>query len=168
MTISETIDVDVVPLDLLPEEIQEQARAFVIDSWVSSYKFFRAPRSDFATYKEGQRSLVLRLMAKADVKIATLPGAPDLFVGWVCRKGEVLHYIYVKQNYRQLGVASKLIEGTKYVSHQPTHSHVRDWVSREAWVYDPYILILGDRKVPAERGKEANVSGSKVQDNHKL
>lgn len=140
---TDALDVDLVELEHLPDEFQEDARGFVISSWVQSYCDFRPPGMGRALYAARQRELALRLMDEHVCRVATLPGAPDCFVGWACSNpgGDALHYVYVKQGYRRAGVARRLVGSPKVCTHRPTTSHVRAWAERLGVVHDPYQLM---------------------------
>lgn len=140
----------------LPPEAERQARALILDSWVKGYYDFRLPmdlalirqaaRDDVmrvppAVYKRYQRDLALRLLDEDEVIVATSPDDLHLFRGWVCRKVDVLHYVWVKESWRRLGIASRLIDGCQTTTHHPTYRHVLRWLKALGIEYNPYLLM---------------------------
>ena len=88
-------------------------RPLVAASWFESYRRGgSSPNVQFEVYKAGQGGLITRLIDRSEVWVATLPAVPDEVCGWVARVGPVVHYVYVKQAYRRLGIARALVNGT--------------------------------------------------------
>lgn len=148
-----TVDVDITELSHLPDDVQEDARSFILNSWIRSFRDHRAPGLDPDVYARGQRDLILRLIQEAHVTVVTQPGAPDLFVAYCCRAGTVAHFVYTKLPFRRLGIATRLLGDVTTITHwpaedperrrrgQPTGRFIRDWIDREQWIYDPFILM---------------------------
>lgn len=135
------IDCHVASYQELPEEHREQARRFIVPTWRTSFMNYRGNGTDARVYKQGQTRLINRLLERCDVRIVLPnPDATDLFWGYVVREGNVAHYVYVKDVYRQHGIATELMQGVRIVTHRPTLHVVKRWADRMGWVYDPYRL----------------------------
>lgn len=123
--------------------------AFIFSSWLKSFR-----ESEFAKgiptslyYREHHR-LIERLLERAQVLVACNPESPSQIYGWICferSRARVIHYVYVKQPFRELGIAKRLLEaalageeGFFY-----THLGITDGKLKERAVYSPYLLLEG-------------------------
>jgi hypothetical protein len=101
-------------LPIVIREVRESDMAFVKDSWVNTirYKtpaFFWVPNK---VCKTSYRRMIEEL----------LTGRPDLFrmlvneededqiIAWICGDKRVTHFVYVKEKFRDMGLASLLID----------------------------------------------------------
>ncbi len=61
---------------------------------------------------------IKQLMLKCDIKIACLDDDKDVILGWSMFKESVLHFLFVKKSYRNVGVGKLLYpNGITCVSH---------------------------------------------------
>jgi GNAT superfamily N-acetyltransferase len=87
----------------------------VRDSWRRSYS---GPWSDFASspnfdaFMRGQTTAMDLALASSEVVIACAPDCDDQILGWICfRRAEpVLHYVFVKSDFRGHGLGSALFD----------------------------------------------------------
>lgn len=113
--------------------------AFVLSSWLRSYALSPEMRSlPSPVYFELYTPVVRRLVADSDVRIAHDPEIPDTVIGFTVGRGDVLHYVFTKRRFRQLGVATWMLRdasaSTRYTS-QPWHFGQR--LIRAGWAHDP-------------------------------
>lgn len=102
------------PLALRPMESGD--RSFVIDSWLRSYResaFARRIPHDVYYSRFGHSGLVEEIVDRAgQVVVACLPEKPTFLYGWIaCSQpgaAPLLHYLYVKQDFRPAGIAARL------------------------------------------------------------
>lgn len=118
-----------------------KARNFIKHSWFSQYRAFKPAFVSHEVYREGQNRLIDDALVRATVRVATVPDAPDLFIGYVVRSGPVLHWVYVKQSFRRGQVADRLTAGVREYSHLLTYDYVVQWARRREWRYNPYALL---------------------------
>mgnify|MGYP002135715089 CR=1 FL=1 len=135
-------------------EATESDHSFVYNSWLKSFRQgspwarLVPPQIFYANHKQ----VIALILKAAKVLIACNPEDPEQIYGYVVytpHRGTVIHYVYVKQPYRQLGFAKKLIAEAKQEQHinilplTATHitviweQHLRD---RFNMIYNPYIL----------------------------
>jgi GNAT superfamily N-acetyltransferase len=87
---------------------------FIFSSWLKSYRQSEAVKglSD-DIYFDGQRSVINRILLRSACLVAVDPDDASHLYGFICFEehypNPVLHYVYVKQAYRKLGVASLLM-----------------------------------------------------------
>jgi GNAT superfamily N-acetyltransferase len=153
---------------------EETDRAFIYDSWLRSYEFQvgdvaadakicktcgRTRRRDVSgghanseihprDYWSFQRGRINRLLDTTAAVIVAYPeGTPSVIAGWACvdNDPEIVHYVYVREFYRQKGIARRLIEGRKICTHL-TDSRRPDsataWKRRMGMRYLPYLFDL--------------------------
>lgn len=92
-------------------------RAFIEASWRRSYSptpWTRCP-GGLEEYKATQGKVIETALASSAVLVAypaandQRPARPEQILGWLCHRGPVLHYLYVKPYYRRQGLAKALI-----------------------------------------------------------
>lgn len=109
-------DSDTIPIETRPYEPQTD-EPFIFHSWLSSFRSSRfAGCVPNHLYWDVYRVAIEQLIARgAKILVATVPGKPNLLMGFLChetlRNGEVVvHYCYVKDPYRKSNIATRLIE----------------------------------------------------------
>lgn len=116
----------------------------IFSSWLKSYR-----KSDFGKrftneiYFDGHKKVIERVLARSKVVIAGDVDDPTQIYGWVCFEENpvrVLHYVYVKQAYRALGIASLLIE--RFIPGPCAHSHEGMQLGDGSY-FDPYQAFGG-------------------------
>jgi len=122
---------------------------FVLKSWLKSYRTAPANfRLRDREYYEERMPLVKHLVDRGRVLLAVDVEDPDLAFGWVCYEKNVLHYVYVKEAFRRLGIATELfehsinIDGAEpvYLTHMHRKTPFATWIDR-------YFAKLGDRLI---------------------
>jgi len=93
----------------------EQAWDFVINAWLMSVTdpkasgdMSRAPTSGMRL--DSGRAFITQALQTSDALMAHWPGDPDHYLGFVCYRGDVVHYVYVKHPFRRRGLGSALLE----------------------------------------------------------
>ncbi len=89
---------------------------WVIKSWTRSYA--NSPWSGSMSRErqvQAIRGTILDLIQRgATVSLVCLSARPDFLLGFVCFEqtadGPVVHYVYTRNNYRQSGIASAMVE----------------------------------------------------------
>lgn len=145
---------------------------FVVKNWIRSYA--NSPWAG-AMSRELQvgaiRGTIFDLLRRgAELQIAYLKSSPDKLLGFVCYERDfpwpVVHYVYVKERYRQCGIGRALVEtaaeGSDKASVRYTHKTVlgqylfpRDRYYRPRLARRPKQTRRGDH-VPAVRDEPAD------------
>lgn len=87
---------------------------YVIDTWGRSLRG-EYPDARTTDFVDGvRRGIDRRLRDGAKVFVVHPNGESDLILGWACVDGPIVHYVYVRQAYRRLGVARRLIDEIGY------------------------------------------------------
>jgi len=102
-------------LPVLIRPIRETDHALIIDSWVNSVRystpaFFWVPGGLFRSI---YRSMVVRLIeSKPELfRVLVNEADEDQIFAWCCRDDIAVHFVFVKREFRQEGLAEKLIPG---------------------------------------------------------
>jgi GNAT superfamily N-acetyltransferase len=100
-------------------EVMHGDEAFIFSSWIKSYRdsikelgILRPIRPDI--YYSGQHIKIEEIIKRgATILIASEEEDPTQIYGWVCFEGmppdAILHFVYVKANFRRMGLGSTLI-----------------------------------------------------------
>ena len=117
---------------------------FVIDAWKRSYEGAAAVKgADREHYRIEMTRAINRLCDRAEVRVASDPLDEDTLVGFAAFTRSAsgaaeLHYVYVKRDFRQMGIARDLLEGvpvTAYTFRTPI------WRARSGWAYTPRFTL---------------------------
>lgn len=119
----------------------------ILDSWLRS---LHAAPHDLPDdlFNPVYRTLILRVLAASEIRVATPPDDLDLILGYsVSWSGsetqpKVLHWVYVKETYRRAGLAAAL---TTHLGPRPAHTFrtkaTRTFYSRRLGPYRPNLLL---------------------------
>lgn len=136
--------------------------AFIFSSWLNNYRATSqfAKRVRNSVFYFWHHKVVTRILARLTTRIyvAVSPDAPDVILGWICVEAStvkipdfkdhnrVLHYIFVKPEFRRFGIAKKLFEAAHLT--QDTKAYFTHWthpvepflIKFPRFIYDPYRL----------------------------
>ena len=118
---------------------------FVFSTWLKNFRDSAHPHLARPDYFAGEHRLIELLVSRgAAVLLACDCDDATQLLGWICHEVNTVHYLYVKQVFRKLGIGRKLLSqaGIKQpfrVTHwTPSVSMLRH---KAAFVFDPYLLI---------------------------
>jgi len=144
--------------NVLIREMETQDIPFVFNSWLKSYA--NSPTVKFVDrtiYFNEQHKVIERILVKQKTLIACDKDSPDNIFGYICF-GElqnvfVVHYLYVKNIDRKLGIARQLLEATKHdfsTVFAFTHFTYAGLAVAEKFngIFHPYSLINYDMGAP--------------------
>lgn len=129
---------------------------FIFNSWLKCYRHSKAAlQIQNEIYFQGQHRLIEGLVHRARFIIACNPADETQIYGYSC--GETIedvtcvHFIYVKEPYRKLGLACTLlaalghVPGTPYLYTHKTHA-AEKLEKKHAMVYHPFLAYYGFEK----------------------
>lgn len=140
-----------IQLKFRPFELPD--RSFILKSWLKSYRKYQAGVPD-ELYFKGQTALIFAIATRSKLVIACDKDNPGFIIGFVCGHlcenltDTIIHYIYVKDDYRRNGIARDLVmhlgyrqQGNILATHwtKPVTSICQSYPV----VYNPYINTLG-------------------------
>ena len=96
--------------------LEETEVNFIYHSWLRSLRsgnsFYKSIPS--IVYFENHRKRLYRILDKSHCLVATPKDHPEIVVAYIVWENfgpkEIIHYIYVKSDYRVMGLASLLVE----------------------------------------------------------
>lgn len=131
-------------MSLLIRPAREGDMAFVIDAWKRSYEASPAVRgADREHYRAEMSRAIRRLCSRATVRVACASEDDDHVVGFAAfsqpegARAE-LHYVYVKKDFRGMGIARKLLADVSVGTYTFTTPTVRP---RSGWSFTPRFTI---------------------------
>jgi len=129
----------------------EKDISFIFNSWLKSYRNSLFAKSVSNTiYFSEHHKIVEKLAKTSEIIIACNPDDPEQIYGYACAEKIdgifCLHYIYVKQPFRRLGVGNFLLNAfDRDISEPAVHTHQTKIAELLAakfnTVYHPYLLI---------------------------
>lgn len=150
--------IDKDPLDeefaktLMIRQAMPSDASFIIHSWLQSFR-----EGDMVEgvpnqiYYHHHHKLVTNLLRRAAVTVISDPSAPEVVFGWFCwescDRGIIIHYAYVKNEFRRSRLASRVLDEI-LDSEQPEYVFVTHRVDpmgfefrKRRWIYNPYLLF---------------------------
>lgn len=117
--------------------------AFVVDTWKNSFEGSAAVHgADREHYRIEMKRAIRRLCDRAEVRIATAPDDDDHLLGFTAfaktDDGAELYYIYVKADFRGMGIARALLSGVNVKSYTFRSKSARP---RSGWAFTPRFTI---------------------------
>jgi GNAT superfamily N-acetyltransferase len=124
-------------------------RALVLDTWLRSYyAHARASLTWLApsTFAVLYRPRVERLLRYSYTRVACLASDEDAIVGWACVANDVIHYVWVRSDWRGEQIARDLL--SDLLGEPMRYTHETDlgarWLARQRdvvpWRYDAHTL----------------------------
>ena len=116
----------------------EAAWPFVLTTWLRSYESSEWARSmGRGVFHHHHHAIAERLLRSCELTLAT--SADGVYLGWSLRAPSLLHYVYVKQQFRRLGIGLAMISGME-PGYRYSH-RTSDWRKFERDnVYNPYLI----------------------------
>jgi len=143
-------------LEISLRNIQQDDVAFIFHSWLKSFRNGRMPsKVDNGIYFTEHHKLIERLVKRCTVTLAVDPKEPGNILGYIVYERIdgifILHYIYVKHTFRNMGIGRELFESTGHdleTASCGTHAtNVSEKLQhRFNVIYHPYILINYNEK----------------------
>lgn len=113
--------------------------SFVLDAWRRSFEDAPAVRgADREHYRIELTRAIRRLLDKAECRVACDPEDEDTIVGFAAFTGDELHYVYVKKDFRGMGVARQLLDGLSVAAYTFRSNNARP---PQGWRYTPRFTI---------------------------
>lgn len=154
---------------------------FIFNSWLKSYRSsLFAKHISSSVYFSGHHKFLEALIPNAEIKIACNDQDPTQIYGYICAQYIegilVVHYVYVKQDYRNLGIGKMLLDQFDHSMERAScYTHQtkigEQLAIRFNMIYHPY-LAMGVFNEPeqatvridfnGQRSNEPNSAGSQT------
>jgi hypothetical protein len=122
--------------------------SLVIATWQRCFgtAFWGDKRQRLGTFKRGHRLAIALAVNASRLLVACDPMAPHVLVGWACGGPRMLHYVYVKDEFRGDGVCRCLLDALGCADGDVTVTHWASAMDRWRKVrrvsFDPYALVF--------------------------
>jgi ribosomal protein S18 acetylase RimI-like enzyme len=134
--------------------IEEDELSFVYHSWLTSLRsgspYHRSiPKTQ---YYDGQKRILYRVLDRSNTIVATPKDHPNIIAGyivWEPSDPAVIHYIYVKSDFRKMGLGALFVEVAS-AGNKITGTHRTTDVKGKDFLFNPYLLGETDGE---EKGK---------------
>ena len=100
--------------DFVIRDMRDDDWYFACKSWKHTYRH-QEEHVPLHIYAPEMTSRIERYKRKGMFFIACDPKDTDYILGWACLGDEVVHYVYVRNMYRECGVATEIIGKRKHV-----------------------------------------------------
>ena len=129
---------------------QEQDIPFVYATWLRSYHvdtdYIQMMRK--STYFENYRLVLDHILSSADTDIVCLKDTPEVILGYLISQPKTIHYIFVKDAFRHLGIAEDLISKRFPEDQEITCTHatksILPFLKRNTLInFNPFTLYKG-------------------------
>lgn len=116
---------------------------FILSTWLRSYyeelkrngsKGVAYPKDD--VFFQGHQAEIKARLSEMSVKVCVAPDDDNQIIGWAAIEGDTVHYVYVKQVFRQMGVARNLLSEHNFADYSH-HTRFSKYLNK-GLVYDPY------------------------------
>lgn len=88
--------------------------AFIYSTWLKSYRSDSAiaARCRTSVFYSAYNPILDRILAATDTLtvVACLPDNPNVILGYLVSQGDLIHYVFIKEDWRQQGIAKTLWE----------------------------------------------------------
>lgn len=116
---------------------------FIIDSWVASREITPwALHVDKSTFRREEKLRIKYQFGKSTfvAKVACLEDDPNAILGWCALETQpvVIHYCYVKRDFRRFGVARQLLQGIGQAEYASLPQITMPHAIQSNWIYNPY------------------------------
>lgn len=117
--------------------------AFVLDTWRRSFESAPAVAgADPSAYELEMKFVIARLFKTSEVLIACDTEDEDTLLGFASISGPTLNYVYVRKDFRNMGVARTLLEGRDLTGYSfRTLAGERRLKLRERMIFAPRFTI---------------------------
>lgn len=126
--------------DFLLRPMGEDDRNYVLSAFLNDFQRSKWAKVVGGAYFTGHARLIQKLMDHASVTLCVWKDSPDFIIGFaVSGPGAVVHYVYVRKDWREKGIAKMLLAPFLGKHCRVTHA-VTDKRLPDKWTLDPYPL----------------------------
>lgn len=141
-------------LAILIRDAEESDVSFIFNSWLRSFRNGAlCTHVANSVYFTEHHKILEKLLTRSNVIVACDPADASNVYGWLCFEHVqgvfVVHYAYVKQTFRNLGILNSLLDktGHDFVNaglYSHWNFHASKMAANRNLLYHPYILINYD------------------------
>lgn len=124
-----------------PAELLITEKNYILSSWLRAYRnSYEAFAIDKEHYFFYFKEIVVEILEKSEIYFCY--ELSSLISGWLVREARVLHFIYIKNNQRNKGLAKLLVaEGGGFNKFTFFNKDFKNWNKNQA-IYTPFFRHL--------------------------
>jgi hypothetical protein len=127
----------------LIRSIQDSDFNFIISTWLKSYyDLMTGQKPPKFVYFKAHEKIIKEVLLAKDGFIICNDEDHDQIMGYIITNGKVLHYVYVKNLFRNLGFAKILLASKKLDTYTHHTSYIRKL--KLSYTYNPYLFKEGN------------------------
>lgn len=124
----------------------EQDISFIYATWLNSYRTGSQLASDTkkSIFFDNYKQVIDQILIESEVHVACLIDDLNVIIGYSVSDLGLLHYIFVKEAFREMGVAKSLyqwIESPTVFTHR-TNSIEKILSKHAELIYNPFALMI--------------------------
>lgn len=116
-------------------------KAFIFSSWLKSY---RTTMGDVpaALYYAGQHDIIDRILGQCDAQVLASREDEATVIGWIVTSDQWIHYLYIKQQFRRMGLARVLVDDPeRWLGYSHKVRLLRQLPLPKTWAFNPYQAL---------------------------
>jgi len=120
--------------------IRDEDFPFILDSWLKSLRYSNDTFKliDKQAYKRFYPQVITALLLRSMVQVACLQADEDVILGYSVVQGPTLHFVFVKEPWRRIGLMNDLVKGPiESISHI-TKPFI-PLMKKHKWSYNPFL-----------------------------
>ena len=98
---------------ILGENDKDGDQILILDSWLKSMRKSPDGYLPDDLFFPTHRLMIMKMLDTCTVEVITPPDSPNFILGYIVYDKGVVHWVYVKKDYRNSGIAKSLIERAK-------------------------------------------------------
>ena len=145
------------PISIRPGTADDAS--FIFSSWLKSYRQSYFARTISNTiYFDQHHAVLRRLIKRCSTDIACNPEDPSQIYGYIVHESvtgiPVVHYVYVKQTFRNMGIGKALLEKAKTFEEAGVYTHhtkmAEKLAAKHSVTHHPYLALESDQVQPTK------------------
>lgn len=99
--------------------MRKEDEGFIFSTWALGLRHGNEifATIDEPTYFEKYFDIIGRIVSQSSVRVAALKEDPDVVLGYSVNQGQKLHFVFVKEAWRKLGIATALTHPFEEFTH---------------------------------------------------
>lgn len=121
---------------------------FILATWIRGLYFgtrFLEEHTYKTTFLKSFEVLVKDILVREniDIRVCALKEDEDVILGYSVLEGSALHWVFVKESWRKIGIAKRLVPDSITRFTNATDLGLR--IKPKKWKFDPFLLLEGDK-----------------------
>lgn len=121
---------------------------FIYQTWLNSFRYDSWSKATAKSVFFDHYKLVIdEILSNSKTLIACLPEDEDIILGYLVYESQIIHYIFVKNDFRKYGIAANLVNHSMDLEQPITITHrtktALPILNNKNWIFNPFKLYKG-------------------------